>query len=146
MSIAAALYSSASVDWSTPQHVFDDLHKEFGFQLDVAASAENAKCAFYFTPEEDGLAQPWAPHVCFCNPPYGRVTGAWVAKARLESMRGALVVMLLPARTDTKWFHDHVLGHAEIRFLKGRLRFGGSENSAPFPSMVVVFRGLGVRT
>lgn len=101
---------------------------------------ENAKTTRYYTPEQDGLAQPWEG-VVWCNPPYGRQIGKWVERAVLAAKSGVVVVMLLPARTDTKWFHEYIYGKAEIRFVRGRLRFGGAANPAPFPSMVVVFRG-----
>lgn len=134
-----ALFSSATDEWSTPNAFFQALNAEFRFELDVCATAENAKCAKYYTREQDGLAQKWGG-VCWCNPPYGREVGKWVQKAA-ES--GCTVVMLLPARTDTKWFHEYIYGRAEVRFVRGRLKFGGSKNSAPFPIMVVVFRGSG---
>lgn len=130
------MFSSKTDLWGTPQDLFDELDAEFHFDLDVCALPDNAKCKRYYTPEMDGLSQKWGG-CCWCNPPYGRQIGKWVRKAA-ES--GTTVVMLLPARTDTKWFHDYILGKAEIRFLKGRLKFGGCNNSAPFPSMVVVFR------
>lgn len=141
--ISAALYSSSSGEWSTPQPFFDALDREFKFELDAAATADNAKCPRFYTPLENGLARPWAPYRTFVNPPYGRGMGAWMAKAKREALRGAIVVCLVPSRTDTAWFHEHVLGHAEIRFLRGRLRFGASENSAPFPSMLCIYRGFG---
>ena len=130
------MFSSKTDLWGTPQDLFDELDAEFHFDLDVCALPENAKCERYYTPEQDGLSQEWTG-TCWCNPPYGRQIGKWVRKAA-ES--GTTVVMLLPARTDTKWFHDYILGKAEIRFLRGRLKFGGCNNGAPFPSMVVVFR------
>lgn len=133
------MYSSKTDLWSTPQDFYDELNREFGFVLDACALQCNAKCKVFFSPDEDGLRQDWAS-VTWCNPPYGREIGKWVRKARLEAERGNTVVCLLPARTDTRWFHDYVLGRAEIRFLRGRLKFGGSKNSAPFPSMVAVFR------
>lgn len=135
------MYSSKSDLWETPQDLFDKLNAEFGFTLDTCALPENAKCDRYYTPEQDGLSQPW-DGTCWCNPPYGRQIGKWVKRGLLSSYSGATVVMLLPARTDTKWFHDYILHHAEIRFLKGRLKFGGGCNSAPFPSMLVIFRGV----
>ena len=131
-------FSSKTDDWETPQEVFDELDKEFHFTLDVAASPTNAKCADYFTKEQDGLAQDWRG-VVWCNPPYGREVGKWVAKAATSK---ALVVMLLPARTDTAWFHDYIYGKAEVRFIRGRLKFGGCKNAAPFPSMVLIFDPL----
>lgn len=133
------MFSSKSDLWSTPQELFDDLDAEFGFNLDACALPENAKCDVYFTPEQDGLVQRWHGTV-WCNPPYGREIGKWVAKAAKTAKNGGVVVMLLPARTDTKWFHEYIYGKCEIRFIKGRLKFGGCKNAAPFPSMVCVFR------
>lgn len=118
---------------------FDHLNDEFHFNVDVCATPDNAKCDTYFTKENDGLSQSWG-YTCWCNPPYGREIGKWVQKAFLLSKDGSTVVMLLLARTDTKWFHEYIYNQAEIRFIKGRLKFGSSKNSAPFPSMVVVFR------
>lgn len=134
------LFSSKSVVWETPQDLFDKLNEEFHFDLDVCALPENAKCERYYTPEDDGLLQPWNG-VCWCNPPYGRTIGKWVQKAYETFAGGGTVVMLLPARTDTKWFHEYIYNKAEIRFIKGRLKFGNSKNAAPFPSMIVVFDG-----
>lgn len=135
------LFSSANGCWETPQDFFDNLDAEFHFTIDVAALPENAKCSNYYTPEDNGLLQPWTGTV-WCNPPYGRRVGDWVRKASDESTRnGNTVVMLLPARVDTKWFHDYIYGKAEVRFVRGRLKFGGSVNAAPFPSMVVVSHG-----
>jgi phage N-6-adenine-methyltransferase len=133
-------FSSKTDLWATPRHLFDRLHEEFGFKTDVCALPENAKCERFYTPAEDRLQQEWRG-VCFMNPPYGRVIGKWVQKA-FESSRdnGATVVCLLPARTDTRWWHEWVMRASETRFLKGRLKFGGAKNSAPFPSCVVVFR------
>ena len=130
------MFSSKTDMWATPQAFFDKLNDEFGFTLDVCAIPDNAKCEKYFTPSDDGLSQEWNG-VVWCNPPYGREIGKWVRKA-YESQ--STVVMLLPARTDTQWFHNYIYGKAEIRFVKGRLKFGDGKNSAPFPSMVVVFR------
>lgn len=138
MSINAGMLSSNSDLWETPQDFFDSLNGEFHFDLDACALPKNAKCGRYFTPEQDGLAQQWTGTV-WCNPPYGRQIGRWVEKAAKSAADGATVVMLLPARTDTKWFHKYIYGKTEIHFVPGRLKFGGSKNSAPFPSMVVVF-------
>ena len=135
------LFSSKSVVWETPQDLFDKLNAEFHFDLDVCALPENAKCEKYYTPEDDGLSQPWNG-ICWCNPPYGRTIGKWVQKAYETFAGGGTVVMLLPARTDTKWFHEYIYNKAEIRFIKGRLKFGNSKNAAPFPSMIVVFKGV----
>lgn len=136
---ADALFSSASSEWETPQDLFDQLNDEFHFDVDTAATPQNAKCEIYYTASDDGLSESWRG-VCWCNPPYGRDVGKWVAKAAESAKDGAMVVMLLPARTDTRWFHDYIYHRAEIRFIRGRLKFGGSKNSAPFPSMVVIFR------
>lgn len=134
------MFSSKTDMWATPQDFFDKLNDEFHFTLDAAAIAENAKCDKFFSPEEDGFSQDWKGTV-WCNPPYCRQTGKWVKKAYEESRKnGCTVVMLLPCRPDTAYFHDYILGKAEIRFIRGRLKFGGSKNSAPFPSMVVVYR------
>ena len=132
------MFSSASDEWATPQDFFDKLNAEFGFTLDPCANSDNHKCDKYFTKEQDGLVQDWGTERVYCNPPYGRGIGEWVAKC---SGHKGLAVMLVPARTDTKWFHEYVYQkpNAEIRFIKGRLKFGTSSNSAPFPSMVIVF-------
>ena len=132
--INPGLFSSASDNWSTPQKTFDELNAEFGFTLDVCASPENTKCTRFFTVQQDGLSQDWEGEICWMNPPYGRHIGKWVAKASIHR-----VVALLPARTDTRWFHNFILDKAKIRFIRGRLKFGGAENSAPFPSMVVIW-------
>lgn len=141
MSINSALYSYRTDEWPTPQDFFDALNEEFGFTLDPCAAAKNAKCKSYFTRQQDGLQQCWGTHVVFCNPPYGRTMADWARKSFEAARGGATVVLLAHARTDTRWFHDWVYGKAtEIRFVKGRLKFGGSRNSAPFPSMVAVYR------
>lgn len=134
------MFSSKTDLWETPQDLFDKLNNEFQFTLDVCATPENAKCDKFYTEEQDGPEHPWKGTV-WCNPPYGRGIGQWVRRALFASVSGATVVMLLPARTDTKWFHDYIYkrNNVEIRFIRGRLKFGGSKNSAPFPSMVVVF-------
>jgi phage N-6-adenine-methyltransferase len=106
-------------------------------ELDVCASATNAKCPRYYTRDDDGLAQPWDGK-CWMNPPYGRAIGQWMKKAYEESQRGALVVCLVPARTDTAWWHDYAT-KGQVTFIRGRIKFGGHVNSAPFPSATVVF-------
>ncbi len=133
-------YSSQTVEWSTPQWFFDLLNTGFGFELDVCATAENAKCTRFFTKEDDALKQEWRG-VCWMNPPYGRGIGAWVKKAYESSREGATVVCLIPARTDTAAWHDYVIPHGEIHFVRGRLQFGAAKANAPFPCAVVVFRG-----
>ena len=135
------MFSSKTDLWSTPQDFFDKLNSEFAFKLDACATVDNAKCKTFYTVEDDGLEQDW-DETTWCNPPYGREIAKWVKKAYWQHKEfGSTIVMLLPARTDTAWFHDYILGKAEIRFIRGRLKFGGSKNSAPFPSMVVIFRG-----
>ncbi len=123
--------------WSTPQDFFDKYNKIYNFNLDVCANSENAKCKKYFTIDDDGLSQKWNGN-CWMNPPYGREIGKWIKKAFEESLKGSVIVCLLPARTDTKWFHEYCV-KGQIEFIKGRLKFGNSKNSAPFPSMVVIF-------
>jgi len=135
--LSAALFTCERTDWETPLDLFEALDREFGFELDVCAMPENAKCERYFTPEQDGLKQRWEG-VCWMNPPYGRGIRRWIRKAYEESLRGATVVCLIPARTDTSWWHDYCL-KGEIRFLRGRLRFGGAKRNAPFPSAIVIF-------
>ncbi len=136
------LFSSNSDQWATPKYIFDELNKEFDFTLDPCADAKNHKCEKFFTKNENGLAQDWGGMRVFCNPPYGREIYQWVEKSYHEGHKeNTLVVLLVPARTDTKWFQDFVYHRSEIRFLRGRLKFGDSKNSAPFPSMIVIFRG-----
>lgn len=137
------MFSSARDDWETPQDVFDRLDEEFHFTLDPCADAYNHKCSKYYTKEQDGLIRSWRGETVFCNPPYGRELKYWVSKALSEANdQSTIVVMLIPARTDTLWFHNYIYQNptVEVRFIKGRLRFGGSKNSAPFPSMIVIFR------
>lgn len=135
------MFSSKTDLWSTPQDFYNNLDKEFNFNLDPCSTHENAKCEEHFTIVEDGLKQNWGGYTVFCNPPYGRELKKWVEKAYLESKKdNTKVVMLIPARTDTIYFHNYIYGKAkEIRFIKGRLKFGECKNPAPFPSMVVVF-------
>ncbi len=133
-------FSSKTEEWATPQAFFDELNKEFNFNVDVCATKQNAKCKQFFSKESDGLKENWTWYGGWkwMNPPYGREIGKWVKKA--SEMRDT--VCLLPARTDTRWFHDYIYKkkNVEVRFIKGRLKFGDSKNSAPFPSMVVIFR------
>lgn len=138
----AVHFSSASDDWSTPADYFERLGRLFHFTLDACASADNAKCPRFFDAAADGLAQPWeTPGAVWVNPPYGRTIGRWVRKAYEESRRGTPVVCLLPARTDTAWWQDYCT-KGLVHFVRGRLRFGGSANSAPFPSAIVIFCDL----
>ena len=132
-------FSSAADSWETPDDVFAVLDEEFSFSLDPCADACNAKCVRYFTKQENGLAQNWGTETVFMNPPYGREISQWIKKAYESSRGGATVVCLVPARTDTQWWHDYVM-KGEIRLIKGRLKFGGHKNSAPFPSAVVIFK------
>lgn len=135
------MFSSKTNEWETPQYVFDELNNEFNFDLDPCATKENAKCSKFFTEEQDGLKQNWGGHNVFCNPPYGRKIKDWVRKTYEESLKpNTTVVMLIPARTDTSYFHDYIYGKAEIRFIRGRLKFGNAKNSAPFPSMIVIYK------
>jgi len=133
------MFSSATDMWSTPHDFFETVNKVFHFDIDVCASADNAKCSRFYTQEDDGLAQQWFG-TCWMNPPYGRGIAAWVSKAYWSAKQnGATVVCLLPARTDTRWWHDFC-AKGEVVFLKGRLKFGGAKNGAPFPSALCVFR------
>ncbi|MDD5006757.1 MAG: DNA N-6-adenine-methyltransferase [Candidatus Omnitrophica bacterium] len=149
--MSKGLFTSNSDSWETPQYFFDKLNEEFNFDVDVCATPENAKCRRFITKEQNGLSLSWEMYCAlvrvsggrvWMNPPYGREIGKWVKKAYEEGRKsGITVVGLLPARTDTKWFHDYIYGKAEIRFIKGRLRFVDGKNSAPFPSMVVIWGG-----
>ena len=131
-------FSSKTNEWSTPQDFFDKLNKEFNFTLDPCATRNNAKCKKYYTEEDDGLKHSWDGEVVFCNPPYGRQIKHWVKKA--AEAKDGVVVLLIPARTCTSYFHDYIYNKAEIRFIRGRLKFGEGLAPAPFPSMVVIFR------
>lgn len=135
-------FSNKTDNWATPQWLFDELDREFHFTLDVCASEENAKCKTFFSKEQDGLQQEWTGTI-WCNPPYGRQIAKWVEKASQTAENGHTVVMLIPARTDTAWFHDYCYGKTELRFVRGRVKFGGAKYNAPFPSLIVVFRGRG---
>ena len=137
-------FSSNNQTWATPQDFYDQLNQEFNFTLDPCCSHETAKCGHYFTEEENGLIQDWSDHVVFMNPPYGREIPDWIEKAHDEYIKGATVVCLIPARTDTKYWHKWIFplyyeGKVKLRFIKGRLKFGGHSNPAPFPSVVVVY-------
>ena len=135
------MFSSKTGEWATPQEFFDKLNWRFGpFDLDPCANPHNTKCANFYTEAEDGLSKDWAGHTVFVNPPYGRGIDKWIEKAWKTAKDGkSKVVMLIPARTDTKYWHDYVMKASEVYFLKGRLKFGNSVNSAPFPSAIVVF-------
>ncbi len=131
-------FSSKTVEWHTPPEFFKNLDEEFKFNLDPSATIENTKCEKFFTKQDDGLKQSWEGYRVFCNPPYGYGIGEWIKK--MHEGGAEICVGLLPARTDTRWFHDHVLGKSEIRFIKGRLKFSGHKWNAPFPNMVVIWR------
>ncbi len=159
-------FSSKKKDYGTPWDLFNELNEEFGFTVDVCANEDNKKLDNYFSEEDNAFKQDWSKHICWMNPPYGNpeypckencqkkicqergyciseyIPGIkdWIKKAYEESQKGATVVCLLPARTDNKWFHSYIYKKAEIRFLEGRIKFIGAENSAPFPSMIVVFK------
>ena len=135
------VFKSASDEWETPQDVFDRLDAEFNFNLDPCATAENHKCNTYYTAEDDGLEKSWGGQRVFCNPPYSQIA-KWVEKAFREGQKdNTIVVLLVPSRTDTRWFHKYIYHRSEIRFVRGRIKFSGSKVNAPFPSMVVIFRG-----
>ena len=135
-----SLFSTGKNDWATPQDLFDELDAEFCFTLDPCSSSENTKCLRHYTEADDGLKQDWSGETVFCNPPYSSSQQTeWVQKCYEHGKRGGTAVMLIPARTDTRRFHDYILKDAEIRFIRGRLKFGDSVNSAPFPSMVIIF-------
>ncbi len=132
-------FSSKTFEWPTPQWLFDLLDEEFGFTLDPCSTDVNAKCDKHFTLVDDGLAQTWKDETVFMNPPYGRDIGRWMEKAYREASEGATVVCLVPARTDTAWWHDWAM-NGEIRLFRGRITFEGATTGAPFPSALVVFR------
>lgn len=137
------MFSSNSDEWSTPEDFYKKLNKEFNFTLDPCATDENHKTTKYFTKEQDGLSQNWQGNIIFCNTPYSNIA-EWVKKCYCESLKeNTTVVLLIPARTDTKYFHNYILNRSEIRFVKGRLKFGNCKNAAPFPSMVIIFRSAG---
>lgn len=141
------LFSSVEDEYETPPGIFDPLNKEFGFDLDVCATPDKAKCGAFFTPEMDGLSQSWADRRCWLNPPYTRrQIRVWLLKAIEESARnGATVVCLVPARTDTAWWHDLAMMANEIRLIRGRIRFVATDHAAPFPSAVLIYKP-GART
>lgn len=132
------MFSSEDMTWETPQHIFDRLNEEFGFTLDVCATKETAKCKDYFSPEDNAFTKEWVG-VCWMNPPYGKEISKWIEKAYDAGLKGETVVCLIPSRTDTKYWHNYCMRSAEIRFIKGRLKFGDAKNSAPFPSAIVIF-------
>ena len=138
--ITSGMMSSNTPEWATPQSFFDALNREFSFTLDPCSTHENAKCEKHYTKEQDGLAQDWTGETVFCNPPYGRGICEWCKKCYEHSQNGGTAVLLVPSRTDTKWFHEWVYGKAELRFIKGRLHFNENKEGAPFPSLIAVYR------
>ena len=145
----SVMFSSATDEWATPQSIFDKLDKKYNFTLDPCSTHSNAKCEKHYTIEEDGLSQSWAGESVFVNPPYSNISD-WVRKAHYESTEnGATVALLIPSRTDTKYWHSYCMKAKEIYFVEGRLKFGGpaaAQNSAPFPSAVIVFDGSSDKT
>lgn len=139
----AVLFSSESDEWATPQSMFDALDAEFRFTLDPCSTVSNAKCILYFDRAANGLLKSWANAVVFMNPPYSEIE-SWMAKAHGSTRDGATVVCLVPSRTDTQWWHSFAMKH-EIRFLKGRLKFGDCADPAPFPSAIIVMRPSGFK-
>ena len=138
--------SQRSEEWGTPQAVFDELDREFHFDLDPCATDANHKCDRYYTKADDGLSRNWGGCRVFCNPPYGKAIKGWVRKCHEEGCKpGTLVVLLTFANTDTAWFHDFIYHRAEIRFIRGRLKFNDGERPAMRPSMISIFRGPGVK-
>ena len=143
MGAFAGKFQSAKQDWTTPNDLFAPLHAEFRFTLDAAASPENARAVEFFTADTDGLSQDWGNHIVWLNPPYGERAGKlsdWVRKSSDAARNGATVVMLIPARTNTVWFHDICLRHGEVQFIRGRPKFGGTEHGLPQPLCLVIFR------
>ena len=140
MKITKGLTSTGNIVAETPKYLFDKISSIFNFSLDVCALPENAKCESYYTPEDDGLSKPWRGGV-WCNPPYGREISSWVKKAYEESQKeyNSFVLMLLPARTDTKWWWEYVQGKATLFFIKGRVKFGDHNVGAPFPSVLALY-------
>ena len=135
------LFSRKTDEWETPKDLYQTLDAEFRFSLDPCSTDINAKCENHYTAKDDGLTKNWEGQRVFYNPPYSKVK-QWVHKCYEEAKKpGTVVVALLPSRTDTKWFHDYVLDKAEIRFIRGRLKFSGAQYNAPFPSMIVIWRG-----
>lgn len=140
--VSKTLYSSDKLDWEIPRDFFDTLDREFHFTLDPCCTKESAKCKKYYTKEDNGLIKSWKGEIVFVNPPYGRDIAEWVKKCYLESLEGTIIVLLIPARTDTHYFHEYIYNRAELRFIRGRLKFkqqGNIANSAPFPSLLAIY-------
>ena len=140
MNMTKGLTSTGNIVAETPKYLFDRISSIFNFSLDACALPENAKCENYYTPKDDGLSKPWMGGV-WCNPPYGREISSWVKKAYEESQKkyNNFVLMLLPARTDTKWWWDWVQGKATLFFIKKRVKFGDHNVGAPFPSVLALY-------
>lgn len=142
---AKTLFSSANNEWGTPQFLFEELNDKYHFTLDPCSTDENAKCSKHYTIEDNGLSKEWINEIVFCNPPYGKEIGKWAEKCYQESCKGVKIVMLVPARVDTKWFHNFIYQKPNVRieFIKGRLKFENplcsKPANAPFPSMLVYF-------
>lgn len=135
-----AMFSSKNQSWETPKEIFEELNKDFSFTLDPCCTDKTAKCTKYYTEKEDGLKQDWSKDIVFVNPPYGKDISKWILKCYEESLRGATIVLLIPSRTDTKYQHNIIFEYSKvICFIQGRLKFGNSKNSAPFPSQLVIF-------
>ena len=141
MTLNRGMMSSNSDEWTTPIELFDELHNRFIFDLDAAATDENHLLDRYYTKETDGLRQSWEWRRVFCNPPYSKIN-LWAAKFCMEAGRARLIVALIPARTDTRWFQSIMESADKIVFLRGRLKFSNSKNSAPFPSALAIWMGL----
>lgn len=140
MPLQKAMVSSKTNEWETPQGLFDKLDHEFHFTLDPCATDKNHKCTKYYTIKEDGLTQSWANEIVFMNPPYGGNTGKWLRKAWHESQQESVIVCLIVSSTDRSYWHDYIFPYAsEIRWLRGRLRFGQTDSTAPFASAIVIF-------
>lgn len=148
------LFTSNSDEWETPQDIYDRLDREFNFTLDPCATDENHKCDKYYTAKENGLIQDWSGETAFMNPPYGREIGKWIKKAYIESQKqNTVVICLIPARTDTMYWHNYIMLAKEIRFIKGRLKFANRTypsyredrttkiSPSPFPSAIIIFDG-----
>ena len=138
-------FDSVRQDWETPTALYVEMNNEFNFTLDAAAADHNTKCDLYFTEVDDSMTKSWAPHTVWLNPPYGKgySLAQWVKKSHAESLLGATVVMLIPARTNTNWFHEYCLRYGEVRFIKGRPKFGGADHGLPQPLCFIIFRPNG---
>ena len=137
-----AMVSSKTNEWATPQDLFDKLNKEFNFTLDPCSTHENHKCDKYYTMKEDGLLQDWSNDIVFMNPPYGGQAGKWIKKAYNESLNGSVVVCLMVSATDRSYWHDYIFPYAkDIRWIRGRLKFGTAKHTAPFASAIIIFGG-----